>query len=113
MTELSRLACVLLNKQEKDEIPSGMSFQQGLLFSEKHGYGDLARRVIEVWDDLPLGEGESQRLTRHQSSSVRALRNQCLTLQQKGYSISDIQQRTDLTKEEISYYLRNLTQSNK
>ncbi|MFT9267017.1 hypothetical protein [Oenococcus sp.] len=113
MTELSRLASVLLNKQEKDGIPANTAFKDGLIFSEKHGYGDLARQVIKEWDDLPLGEGESQRPTRHQSSSVRALRSQCLSLRDKGHSLSEIQQQTDLTKEEISYYLRNLTQSNK
>lgn len=113
MTELSRLACLLLDKQEKDGIPSGASFEKGLLFSEKHGYGDLARRVIEEWDNLPLGENESSRPTRQRSAPVMALRNKCLALWRHGDDFHEIQQQTGLSAEAVASYLRGFTQNNK
>ncbi|MFT8813312.1 hypothetical protein [Oenococcus sp.] len=113
MTELSRLACLLLDKQEKDGIPSGASFEKGLLFSEQHGYGDLARQVIKAWDSLPLGEGESLRPTRHRSAPVMVLRNQCLALWRHGNGIYEIQQQTGLSAEVVANYLGGLAPNNK
>lgn len=53
MTELSHLANLLIDKQRADQIPSGTSFEDSLLFSKQHGYGPLAIEVARRWTELP------------------------------------------------------------
>ncbi|WP_439424674.1 hypothetical protein ACKP2L_00510 (plasmid) [Oenococcus alcoholitolerans] len=52
MTELSYLANLLIDKQRADQIPSGTSFEDSLLFSKQHGYGPLAIEVAKKWAEL-------------------------------------------------------------
>ncbi|OIK68683.1 hypothetical protein ATX04_01825 [Oenococcus oeni] len=50
MTELARLASLLIDLQKKDQLPIYATPKEALQFSIDHGYGDLALEVRRLWE---------------------------------------------------------------
>ncbi len=50
MTELARLASLLIDLQKRDQLPIYSTPKEALQFSIDHGYGDLALEVRRLWE---------------------------------------------------------------